>query len=105
VLVLSRKCEQSLLLGEDITITVLAIDGERVKLGIEAPRSVTVLRSEVHDQLQVANAAAAKHLDPSSVHTIGHALQRFGPAPELPSEPTQVERTGVTGSSFTSTGR
>jgi carbon storage regulator len=77
VLVLSRKCEQSLLVGEDITITVLSIDGERVKLGIDAPRSVTVLRSEVHDQLQSANAGAARPLDSSSVHTIGDAVRRF----------------------------
>ena len=102
MLVLSRKCEQSLLVGEDITITVLAIDGERVKLGIEAPRSVTVLRSEVHDQLQLANADAG-HLDPSSVHNIGTALKRS--APQIPAAPTERPRTGVTGSSFTSAGR
>jgi carbon storage regulator len=103
VLVLSRKCEQSLLVGEDITITVLAIEGERVKLGIEAPRSVTVLRTEVHDQLQMANADAGKHLDPSSVHNIGTALKRS--APSESAAPTEIPRTGVTGSSFTSTGR
>ena len=103
MLVLSRKCEQSLLVGEDITITVLAIDGERVKLGIEAPRSVTVLRTEVHDQLQVANADAARHLDPSSVHTIGTALRRSAPS-SVP-DSTQVPLPGVTGSSFTSSGR
>jgi carbon storage regulator len=103
VLVLSRKCEQSLLVGEDITITVLAIDGERVKLGIDAPRSVTVLRTEVHDQLQVANADAAKHLEPSSVHTIGTALRRS--APSAAAEPTPVPLTGVTSSSFRKSGR
>ncbi len=97
MLVLSRKCDQSLLLGADITITVLAIDGERVKLGIEAPRSVTVLRSEVHDQLQVANSVASHALDPSEVQTIGKALRR--------SAPTDVAPGGVTGSSLTSTGR
>ena len=99
MLVLSRKCDQSLLVGEDITITVLAIEGERVKLGIEAPRSVTVLRTEVHDQLQLANAEAGRPLDPASVHTIGTALRRS--APPAPSTPAQVERTGITSSSFT----
>jgi carbon storage regulator len=76
VLVLSRKCEQSLLIGDDITITVLAIDGERVKLGIDAPRSVTVLRTEIYEQLQLANAGAAHQLEGSSVHTIVDALRR-----------------------------
>ena len=100
MLVLSRKCEQSLLVGEDITITVLAIDGERVKLGIDAPRSVTVLRTEVHDQLQLANAAAAHALDPSKVQTISKALRRSAPP-----DRTQEAPKGVTGSSFTSASR
>jgi carbon storage regulator len=59
MLVLSRKCEQSLLLGDDIVVTVLGIDGDRVKLGIEAPRSVTILRHEVFEQLQASNTSAA----------------------------------------------
>jgi carbon storage regulator CsrA len=59
LLVLSRKPEQSLVLGDSITITVLAVDGDRVKLGIEAPRTVTVLREEIYRQIQLANAAAA----------------------------------------------
>ena len=58
MLVLSRKAEQSLMLGSEITLTVLAIDGDRVKLGIRAPRSVSVLRQELYDQLQQANTAA-----------------------------------------------
>ena len=102
MLVLSRKCDQSLLVGEDITITVLAIDGERVKLGIEAPRSVTVLRTEVHDQLQLANAEAAHTLDQSKVKTIGKALRRS--APPAPS-PAEVTPAGVTTSSFTRAAR
>jgi carbon storage regulator len=58
VLVLSRKAEQSLKLGPDITLTILSIDGDRVKLGIQAPRTVTVLRQELFDQLKQANTAA-----------------------------------------------
>ena len=100
MLVLSRKCEQSLLVGEDITITVLAIEGERVKLGIDAPRSVTVLRTEVHDQLQLANAAAAHALEPSKVQTISKALRRSAPP-----APSQNPPDGVTGSSFIRSGR
>jgi carbon storage regulator len=75
VLVLSRKCEQSLLLGDDITITVLAIDGERVKLGIEAPRSVPVLRSEVFEQMQIANSGAAHPPQSPTVHAIVEAMR------------------------------
>jgi carbon storage regulator len=78
VLVLSRKCEQSLLVGDDITITVLSIDGERVKLGIDAPRSIPVVRSEVIEQMRSANANAAHPLDRSTVHTIAAAMRNRG---------------------------
>jgi hypothetical protein len=62
-----------------------------------------VLRTEVHDQLQLANADAARHLEPSSVHNIGTALRRS--APSKASDPTPAPLTGVTGSSFTKSGR
>ncbi len=75
MLVLSRKCDQSLLVGDDITITVLSIEGERVKLGINAPRSVPVLRSEVFEQMKSANAGAAHPQRRSIVHTIATAMR------------------------------
>ena len=78
MLVLSRKCEQSLLVGDDITITVLAIDGERVKLGIEAPRTVAVLRCEVFEQMKLANAGAAHPTHRSTVHSIVDAMRHRG---------------------------
>jgi carbon storage regulator len=59
MLVLSRKVEQGLVVGDNIVVTVLSIDGDRVKLGIVAPRSVSVLRDELYHQLKAANAAAA----------------------------------------------
>ena len=59
MLVLSRRTEQSIKLGPDITVTVLSIDGDRVKLGIEAPREVSVLRQELFDQVHAANTAAS----------------------------------------------
>jgi carbon storage regulator len=59
MLVLSRKAEQSLKLGDDIIVTVLGIEGDRVKLGIEAPRSIRVLREEVFQQVRSANEDAA----------------------------------------------
>ena len=59
MLVLSRRPEQSLVLGDEITITVLGIDGDRVRLGIDAPRRITVLRQELYAQVKNANVAAA----------------------------------------------
>jgi len=49
MLVITRQTGDSLLIGEDIKITVLEVSGDRVKIGIDAPRSVPILRSEVLD--------------------------------------------------------
>jgi len=52
VLVLTRKGNQSIMIGDDIEISVLAITGEKVRIGIEAPRSVPVFRKEVWVDIQ-----------------------------------------------------
>jgi carbon storage regulator len=51
VLVLTRKSNQSIMIGDDIEISVLAIMGEKVRIGIEAPRSVPVFRREVYVEI------------------------------------------------------
>ena len=51
MLVLTRKPEQSIVIGSDIEITVLEVRGEQVRLGIRAPRDVPVHRKEVFDQI------------------------------------------------------
>ena len=84
MLVLSRKAEQSLMLGPDITLTVLAIDGDRVKLGIQAPRDVSVLRSELFEQLQAANAAAST--SSAGLRSVAAAIHR------RPAEPATSAR-------------
>jgi carbon storage regulator len=52
VLVLTRKSNQSIMIGDNIEISVLAIMGEKVRIGIEAPRSVPVFRREVYVEIQ-----------------------------------------------------
>jgi carbon storage regulator len=52
VLVLTRKSNQSIMIGDDIEVSVLAIMGEKVRIGIEAPRSVPVFRKEVYIEIQ-----------------------------------------------------
>jgi carbon storage regulator len=75
MLVLSRKTDQSLIVGDNITITVLGIEGDRVKLGISAPRSVSVLREEVFQQLRAANQGAADGTARPSLHSLAAALR------------------------------
>jgi carbon storage regulator len=52
VLVLTRKSNQSIMIGDNIEISVLAVMGEKVRIGIEAPRSVPVFRREVYVEIQ-----------------------------------------------------
>ena len=52
MLVLSRHRDESIMIGDDIEITVLAVMGEKVRIGIEAPRSVPVFRREVYVEIQ-----------------------------------------------------
>jgi carbon storage regulator len=52
VLVLTRKSNQSIMIGDQIEVSVLAIMGEKVRIGIEAPRSVPVFRKEVYVEIQ-----------------------------------------------------
>jgi len=59
MLVLSRKLNQAIMVGENVRIVIVAVDRDQVKLGIEAPREIAVHRSEVFDEIQRANRAAA----------------------------------------------
>jgi carbon storage regulator len=59
VLVLTRRPNQSIVIGSDIVVTVLEVRGDQVRLGIKAPRDVDVHRDEVWAELQQANRAAA----------------------------------------------
>jgi carbon storage regulator len=52
MLVLTRKSNQSIMIGDDIEVSVLAIMGEKVRIGIEAPRSIPVFRKEVYLEIR-----------------------------------------------------
>ena len=52
MLVLTRKANQSIMIGDGIQVSVLAVMGEKVRIGIEAPRSVPVFRKEVWVEIQ-----------------------------------------------------
>lgn len=59
MLVLTRKKLQAIKIGDDIEVRVIAIEGDQVKIGIEAPKSVEVHRKEVYEEIQIQNSEAA----------------------------------------------
>jgi carbon storage regulator len=60
MLILSRKTNQSIIIGDDVEISVVDIKGDTVKLGIKAPRTVKVFRQEVYEEIQRENREAAR---------------------------------------------
>ncbi|MFJ8246270.1 carbon storage regulator CsrA [Peribacillus asahii] len=58
MLVLTRKLNESIMIGNDIEITVLAVEGEQIKLGINAPKHVDIHRKEVYLSIQQENNQA-----------------------------------------------
>lgn len=57
MLVLSRKPQERLIINDNIIITLVEIKGDRVRIGIEAPKDVSIHRSEVYDRIQQEEAA------------------------------------------------
>lgn len=60
MLVLTRKVNQSIMIGDDIEVIVLEVRGEQVRLGIKAPRSIAVHRREIYEAIQQENLRAAE---------------------------------------------
>jgi carbon storage regulator len=60
MLVLARKRDQSIMIGDDVEIIVVDIHGDQVKLGINAPRHIAVHRKEVYEEVQKENIRAAE---------------------------------------------
>lgn len=59
MLVLSRQRDETIMIGDDIEVTVVDIRGDKVRLGINAPKSISVHRKEVYDAIRNENRAAA----------------------------------------------
>lgn len=83
MLVLSRQRDETIMIGDDIEITVVDIRGDKVRLGITAPRQVPVHRKEVYDAIKRENAEAARvQLDDLS--EANRSLRKSGRKPRPP---------------------
>jgi len=76
VLVLTRKANQSIMIGDEIEISILAVMGEKVRIGIEAPRAVPVFRKEVWIDIQ------SERGDEGGREAVDEALERLKSQPE-----------------------
>lgn len=74
MLVLSRKVGESVVIGDDVTVTILEVRGDIVRVGIDAPRSVSVHRAELLQQLENSNREAASPSD-DAVANLSKALR------------------------------
>lgn len=71
MLILTRKKDESIHIGDDIVITILDITGETIKIGIDAPRNIQIFRSELLKEIQRENQqAAASKMDLHSLKEI-----------------------------------
>ena len=73
MLVLTRKSHQSIMIGDDIEVSVLSIMGEKVRIGIQAPRDIPVFRKEVYLEIQQESSAGAA----SARAEVNEALKRL----------------------------
>jgi carbon storage regulator len=114
LLILTRRVGESIVVGDDIVLTVFEVRGDAVRIGIQAPRSVRVNRKEIYEELQRANAQAVSSSDdavdalrgalgtaapdeavsgvapaePAGSRDVGNAGKRSNGQPESTSEPT-----------------
>ena len=63
MLVLSRKSGESIVIGNDVVITILEVRGGQIRIGVDAPRNLAVHRAEIYEQVQAENRAAAASTD------------------------------------------
>jgi carbon storage regulator len=73
MLVLTRKPNESIMIGDDIELSVLAVTGEKVRIGIQAPREIPVFRKEVYLAIQQEDAEASQ----SARAEVTEALKRL----------------------------
>lgn len=81
MLVLSRRVGESLVIGDDVTVTVLEVRGDVVRIGIEAPRSVAVNRAELLAELETRNQAAASPSEAAVAALARQLKERPAPPP------------------------
>jgi carbon storage regulator len=60
MLILSRRVNEKIMIGDDVSISIIEIRGDQVRIGVDAPKTVKVFRQEVFDSIKAENKAAAE---------------------------------------------
>ena len=74
MLALSKRRGEAVVINNDIEVTILGVRGDQVKIGINAPKKISIYRKEVYDQIQEANQAASG--DKSDVEQLASLLKK-----------------------------
>src|SRR5690349_13922958 len=91
MLVLSRQRDETIMIGDDIEVTVVDIRGDKVRLGINAPKSISVHRKEVYDAIRRENREAAQ-VKPEDLSGIGKGPPKNGMGGGAPSAPPAAQQ-------------
>jgi carbon storage regulator len=75
MLILSRRLNECIMIGDDIEISVVDIKGDQIKIGIQAPRSIKIYRKEVYRAIQEENIAAAR-AEPAALPSLDSLLKK-----------------------------
>ena len=77
MLVLARKLNESIMIGDDIEVVIIDIKGDQVKLGIRAPKNIIVHRMEVYQEIKQENIAATKSdFDPTRLRELSDFFKK-----------------------------
>jgi carbon storage regulator len=75
MLVLTRKPGQSIMIGDGVEVQVLSVAGEKVRLGITAPRDVSIFRNEVYERIETETGGGGREDEPSAA--VADALEKL----------------------------
>ena len=76
MLVLSRKLNESIVIGDDVVVKVISIEKGVIKLGIDAPREITIIRNELLEGVKESNIQASKEISDSEITQLSKILHK-----------------------------